>query len=131
MVGIAQHAGELSDADPPGDRRHGAHHAHRGIDQAVDKAGGRICDTAKEISTQRVSLQSFVNLVKLLLSRLFMRKCRHHFLIADHFLNKCGLLTARLRLQFKHGKRFLGDESRHQKRDRRQDDDRKRDLDID
>ncbi len=85
----------------------------------------------KEDRPQRILLQSLIDLIKLLKCLIFMGKCLHHFLIADHLLYKRGLLSSCLRLQLEHGKCLFRNEACHKQGDRRDDHDRHRDPHAD
>ena len=114
LVGIAQKAGEAAhrDAARYGGKR--ACNAHRRINEAVYKAGGRVGDGGKEDRAQRGFGKPVVDLIKPVEHGALPSERLHDLLVAHHFLNERGLLAARFGLQLEHGISALCDERRHE-----------------
>ena len=130
MVGIAQKAGEAAHGDAA---RYGgkcARNAHRRVNEAVHKAGGRVGDGGKEDRAQRGFGKPVVDLIKPAEHGVFPSERLHDLLVAHHFLNERGLLAARFGLQLEHGISALCDERSHEKGHGRDDNHHKRNAPV-
>ena len=93
LVRIRQKCGELSDRHHTAHRRKCSGQSDTGIDQAVDKPGRRIRNRGEENRTQRILLQSSVDLIKTSLYLLLLSIRLYDLLILDHLIDKCGLFS--------------------------------------
>jgi hypothetical protein len=107
------------------------HNRHARVHQIVHETGGRVCQGGKENRPQGAVLQSAVNLIELFQRFVLMGKGLYHLLVPDHLLDERRLLAPRLRLQMKHGERFLRDKTRDKKRQWCHQHNNTRDGDID
>ena len=119
LVGVAEKAGQRAHGHAAGQRHQRAGQCHAGIDHAVDESGGGVGDGGEEYGAQRAVLQPAVDLVKLVQALRLAAEGLDHLGVADHLVDVGGHLATGLGLQAEHVVCALGDEPRHEQRQRR------------
>ncbi len=98
LVGVAQEHAQLTDGDAAAHCIQRTHQTHAGIDDIVDKAGGRVGQAGEEDGFQAHRLQAAVHLIKGGKALGFVPERLHDLLPLDHLVDQRSLLAAHLAL---------------------------------
>ena len=130
LVGVGEKHREPAHGEAAaGDQQH-AHQGHPRVDDAVDEAGGGVCEAAVEDRLLAALHQLPVDLREALRGPLFIAEGLHHLLPADHLVDEGGLAAPDLALLPEEPEGAGGEEAGHEEAQGRQQHHEKGDGDI-
>ena len=130
LVCISQQYGKSTDSQMTARDQKGTCKSYTCVNDVVDTSCGRVGEAAVKNSLLAGITEFFIDRSKTFGRTIFVTKGLNHFLISDHFLDQCSLTSTGITLRTEHLEGMGGDEFRHKKAYRCQNNDHQSDPHI-